>query len=202
MVIGLPTVPALDAVRFMGSTARSAERYGGRRRGGADDRFNHHPGTSLCRRRKGGTPSQGLGRSKGGFTTKIHLRTNGHGLPIAAQISPGQSSDFNGALPLMDADGPEAKVLLADRGYDSDKIRETLEAREIVAIIPTKRNRKVQIKIDDYVYALRNRIERCINKLKNSRRLATRYDKTAASYLAFVQIASIRLWTKVFVNRS
>ncbi len=102
----------------------------------------------------------------------------------------------------MDAPGPEAKVLLADRGYDSDKIRETLEARDIVLVIPTKRNRKVQTKIDDYIYALRNRIERCINKLKNSRRLATRYDKTAASYLAFVQIASIRLWTRVFVNRS
>ena len=123
-------------------------------------------------------------------------------MPVAVDISPGQSSDFNGAIPLMDAAGPEAKVLIADRGYDSDKIRETLEARDIVPVIPTKRNRKVQIKIDDYIYALRNRIERCINKLKNSRRLATRYDKTAASYLAFVQIASIRLWTRVFVNRT
>ena len=102
----------------------------------------------------------------------------------------------------MDADGPQAKVLLADRGYDSDKIRETLKAQGIVPVIPTRRNRKVQIKIDDYIYALRNRIKRCINKLKNSRRLATRYDKTAASYLAFVQIAAIRLWTKIFVNRT
>lgn len=102
----------------------------------------------------------------------------------------------------MNSGGPDAKVLLADRGYDSDKIRETLEGRGIFPIIPTKRNRKVQIKIDDYAYALRNRIERCINKLKNSRRLATRYDKTANSYLAFVQIAAIRLWTRVFVNRT
>ena len=123
-------------------------------------------------------------------------------MPVAVDIGPGQSSDFNGAIPLIDAPGPEAKVVLADRGYDSDKIRETLESRDIVPVIPTKRNRKVQIKIDDYIYALRNRIERCINKLKNSRRLATRYDKTADSYLAFVQIASIRLWTRAFVNRS
>ena len=68
-------------------------------------------------------------------------------------------------------------------------------------VIPTKRNRRVQIKFNDYIYALRNRIERCITKLKNSRRLATRYDKTSASYLALVQIASIRIWTNVFVNR-
>ena len=123
-------------------------------------------------------------------------------MPVAVDIGPGQSSDFNGAIPLIDAPGPEAKVVLADRGHDSDTIRQTLESRDIVPVIPTKRNRKVQIKIDDYIYALRNRIERCINKLKNSRRLATRYDKTADSYLAFVQIASIRLWTRTFVNRS
>lgn len=100
----------------------------------------------------------------------------------------------------MNSGGPDAKVLLADRGYDSDKFRETLKVQGIFLIITTKWNRKVQIKID--AYALRDRIERCINKLKNSRRLATRYDKMATSYLAFVQIAAIRLWTRVFVNRT
>ena len=103
---------------------------------------------------------------------------------------------------MLDADGPEPKVLLADRGYDADWLRETMEAREIMPIIPTRKGRKIQIPVDAHIYALRNRIERCFNKLKNSRRLATRYDKTAASYLGFVQIASIRLWTRVFVNRS
>nr|WP_246742720.1 IS5 family transposase [Rhodomicrobium vannielii] len=150
---------------------------------------------------KGGTPRQGLGRSRGGFSTKIHLRTNGVGLPVAVDIAPGQASDYTGALPLFDAEA-EPKVLLADRGYDSDPIRDEMEARGVTPIIPTRRSRKIQIPVDDHVYALRNRIERCFNKLKNSRRLATRYDKTAESYLGFVLIAAVRLWTRTFVNRT
>jgi transposase len=67
-------------------------------------------------------------------------------------------------------------------------------------VIPTKRNRKVQIATDGFIYALRNRIERGINRLKNSRRVATRYDKTATSFLGFVQLSSIRIWLRHFVN--
>lgn len=93
-------------------------------------------------------------------------------------------------------------MLLADKGYDADFIREDMEQRGGVAVIPTKRNRKQQIPVDGYIYALRNRVERCFNKLKNARRLATRYDKTAESYLGFVQIVSIKLWMRQFVNRT
>ena len=102
----------------------------------------------------------------------------------------------------MKAEGPEAKVLLADRGYDSDHIRETLEEKGATPVIPTRQNRKVHIPVDGHIYALRNRIERCFNKLKNSRRLATRYDKTMASYLGFVHIAAIRIWMRAFVNKT
>jgi transposase len=102
----------------------------------------------------------------------------------------------------MAASGPAPRVLLADRGYDADFIRDDMTARGGIAIIPTRKNRKPQIPVDGHVYALRNRIERCFNRLKNARRLATRYDKTAASYLGFVQIVSIRLWIKHFVNRT
>ncbi|WKW52479.1 IS5 family transposase [Rhodomicrobium lacus] len=151
---------------------------------------------------KRGTPRQGLGRSRGGFTTKIHLRTNGEGLPIAVEVTGGDVSDYSGFAPLMEAEGPEAKVLLADRGYDADHIRKTMEQRGAATVIPTRKNRKVQLPVDGYIYALRNRIERCFNKLKNSRRLATRYDKTAQSYLGFVRIAAIRLWMREFVNRT
>ena len=111
-------------------------------------------------------------------------------------------SDFKGYLPIMNADGPAPKVLLADKGYDADFIREDMERRGGVAMIPTKRNRLVQIPVDAAIYALRNMVERCFNKLKNARRLATRYDKTAASYLGFIHIVSIRLWTRQFVNAS
>ena len=77
-----------------------------------------------------------------------------------------------------------------------------METRGVTPIIPTRRSRKVQIAIDDHIYALRNRIERCFNGLKNWRRLATRYDKTADSYLGFVLIAAVRLWMRAFVNRT
>ena len=102
----------------------------------------------------------------------------------------------------MDADGPAPKVLLADKGYDADFIREDMERRGGVAMIPTKRNRLIQLPVDTAIYALRNMVERCFNKLKNARRLATRYDKTADSYLGFIHIVSIRLWMRQFVNAS
>lgn len=92
-------------------------------------------------------------------------------------------------------------MLLADKGYDADFIRKDMEKRCGIAMIPTKRNRLIQLPVDA-ICTLRNMVERCFNKLKNARRLATRYDKTADSYLGFVHIVSIRLWTRQFVNAS
>jgi transposase len=100
----------------------------------------------------------------------------------------------------MDADGPSARVLLADRGHDSDAIRQDMQDRGGVAVIPARKNRRVRDSVNAHIYALRNRIERCFNRLKNARRVATRYHKTAASFLGFVQITSIRLWIRDFVN--
>ncbi|WP_420875754.1 transposase [Prosthecomicrobium hirschii] len=117
----------------------------------------------MRRRCKGGTPRQGRGRSRGGFSTKIHLPTNGEGLPVAVEIAPGPTSDYTGAVPLLDADGPEPRGVIADRGYDADHLRETMHARSITPVTPSRRNRRVQIVIDGHIYALRNRIERYIN---------------------------------------
>ena len=100
----------------------------------------------------------------------------------------------------MQADAPAPKVLLADRGYDADRIRTDLEARGATPVIPGRKSRKVPVPVDDFVYSLRNQVERAINKLKCSRRLATRYDKTADSYLGFIHLISVRLWIKHFVN--
>ena len=122
------------------------------------------------------------------------------GLPIAITLTAGEVSDYKGYLPIMEAEGPAPKVLLADKGYDADFIRDDMQRRGGFAMIPTKRNRLVQLPVDDAIYALRNIIERCFNKLKNARRLATRYDKTARSYSGFIHIVSIRLWMKEFVN--
>ena len=122
------------------------------------------------------------------------------GLPIAVVLTGGEVSDYKGYVPVMDAEGPAPKVLLADKGYDADFIREDMEKRGGFAMIPAKRNRLVQIPVDGAIYALRNVIERCLNKLKNARRLATRYDKTTDSYQGFITLVSMRIWMKTFVN--
>lgn len=92
-------------------------------------------------------------------------------------------------------------ALLGDKGYDSDHIVAAIEEMGIEAVIPSKSNRKEPRTINRETYKLRNLIERMFNKLKNWRRVATRYDKTAASFLGFVTIASIKLWTP-FVHES
>ena len=107
---------------------------------------------------------------------------------------------MKGYGPLMDQPGPAPRVLLADKGYDADFILADLGARGAVAVIPAKRNRKIQPVIDGHIHSLRNLVERCFSKLKHSRRLATRYDKTADSFLGFVLLASIRMWIRHFVH--
>lgn len=85
-------------------------------------------------------------------------------------------------------------ALLADKGYDADAIREELAKANIEAVIPAKRSRRNPAPHDRTKYRWRNLIERLFNKLKNWRRVATRYDKTADSYIGFVNLASVLLW--------
>ena len=80
-----------------------------------------------------------------------------------------------------------------EEGYDADFIRQDMESCGGLAMIPAKRNRLIQMPVDAAIYALRNIVERCFDKLKNARRLATRYDKTAERHLGFIQLVSIRL---------
>ena len=96
----------------------------------------------------------------------------------------------------MDDNLPEPCVLLADRGYDSDKVRKIMEARSILPVVPMRKSRRRRVAVDRRLYRLRNLVERCFNKLKNARRVATRYDKTAESFLGFIDITSIRLWLR------
>ncbi len=93
----------------------------------------------------------------------------------------------------MDQRDSDPGVLLADRGYDSDAVRRDARDRGATPEIPTRRNRKARHSVDRRLYALRSRIERFINKLKNSRRVATRYDHTASSFLGFVLLGCVRL---------
>lgn len=147
----------------------------------------------MRRRRKRGVETNALGRSRGGFSTKINARTNAEGLPIGIVITPGQAHDATAYPALMEEVDDDPEQMLADKGYDSDAVRDDIEARGGQAQIPSKANRKVQHLVDKAIYALRNRIERFFNRIKNSRRVATRYDKLVESFAAFVLLATIRL---------
>ena len=150
----------------------------------------------MRRRRKGGTARNALGRSRGGFSTKINARTNAEGLPIGIVITPGQAHDVTAFPALMHEIDHDPEQMLGDNGYDSAAVRQEIEKRGGETVIPTTASRKIQQVVDKAIYALRNRIERFFNRLKNSRRVATRYDKLVESFVAFVLLASIRSWIK------
>ena len=96
----------------------------------------------------------------------------------------------------MVVDLGEGAMLLADKGYDANGLRDAVAERKAWANIPPKANRKDPICFSKHLYRARNLIERFFNQIKQCRRVATRYDKLAANYLAFIQLASIRLWLR------
>jgi putative transposase len=135
-----------------------------------------------------------VGRSRGGLSTKIHLATNEKGLPVRAQLTSGKTADIKEAKSLIR--GLKAKALLADKGYTSKAFRQHLQRRRMKVVIPPKSNAKHPHKYSKYLYKQRNRIERCFNRLKHFRRLATRFDRNDAHYKATVTLAAIALWLK------
>ena len=108
----------------------------------------------------------------------------------------GETSDYTQALALLKDVKASAVAVLADKGYDADYIGEVIKAMEAEIVIPPKSNRKEVRTFDKGLYKERNLIERMFNKIKHFRRVATRYDKTASAYLAFVFLAGIFLWLK------
>ena len=111
-------------------------------------------------------------------------------------------SDYRAVPALLDIPVTAPKAMLADKGYDGDSVRETLLLRGILPIIPPKANRRDPAPCDFSRYRDRNHVERLFNRLKQSRRIATRYDKTAASFLGFLCLAAAKLWLTHYVNRS
>jgi transposase len=136
-----------------------------------------------------------MGRSRGGLTSKIHAVVDSNGLPIRLALMPGETHDNRLCSALLSALLPQT-MLLANRGYDADWIRELARQQGAWANIPPKRNRNDPICFSPYLYRARNLIERIFNKIKQYRRVATRSDKLAANYLAFIKIASIRVWLR------
>ena len=142
----------------------------------------------------GGQPEQALGRSRGGFGTKIHGSFDGLGHPVELLLTAAHESDIGQAEALL-ADH-EPAVVIADKGYDKKALVEEIEGRGAEAVIPTRRTRKEQRDIDPHLYKERNLCERFWSKAKQYRRVATRYDKKAANFLAFVKVAAVMVMLK------
>lgn len=136
-----------------------------------------------------------MGRSRGGLSTKVHAVTDTMGLPVRFYLTSGQAHDTVGAAALLD-DLPEGLVLLGDKAYDADWLREKLEEQGISPNIPNKGNRKKPHPFCKALYRERNRIERFFNRIKHFRRVATRFEKHADNYLAMIKLAAVRIWLR------
>ena len=118
---------------------------------------------------------------------------DGAGRPLTFFLSPGQMSDAKGAAALLSA-LPPARVLLADKGYDANWFREALQQRGIAACIPARRGRKNPASHNRKLYKQRHRIENLFARLKDWRRIATRYDRCSELFLSAICIAAIVLF--------
>jgi transposase len=136
-----------------------------------------------------------MGRSRGGLTTKIHALVDAEGLPIMLKLTEGQAHDGKSAEDML-GEFRAGQILLADRAYDSDALRQSLAARGAWANVKPMPNRKNIPAFSAFLYRYRNLVERFFNKLKHFRGVATRYDKRADNYLAGVKLASVRIWMR------
>ena len=158
---------------------------------GTDVRQHRGAGACLGCRCKRGQQNQALGRSRGGFTCKIHLKTDFDGLPIAFHLTGGEVSDSTQLVTSLDI-GPDIKprAAMTDKGYDSKSNRAACRERGIAPAIPHRSNAKDRPKFfPKTLYKTRARIEQTMGKPKRFKRVAFRCEKTAESYAAFVAFA-------------
>jgi transposase len=113
---------------------------------------------------------------------------------VRLRLSAGQRHDITEAHAMMN--GLDAEVVIADTAFDADHLREAVAARGMVAVIPSNPRRKSPAPLDEALYRERHLVECCIGKLKHFRRVATRYEKTARNFLAFVTVAAIAIWLR------
>lgn len=138
--------------------------------------------------------NQALGRSRGGFSTKIHFLVNGIGNPLRALLTPGQAADSPQVPTLFDQFSASFAIL--DKAYDTDAVLAFFENQGTIPVIPPKANRVVQRDYDRQLYKERNLIECFIGKIKQFRRVFSRFDKYARSYLHFIHFACVLIWLR------
>jgi transposase len=147
-----------------------------------------------CFKKSGGQEAQALGRSRGGFSTKIHIAVDALGNPLRLLLTAGQRHDSPQAAYLIKDYEPLA--LIADKGYDSNQLIESVTAKGIVAVIPPKKSRLVQREYDQHLYRERHLIECFINKIKQYRRVFSRFEKLSKNYLGFLSFVSALVWLR------
>jgi transposase len=148
----------------------------------------------VCRWRTKKEGAQSLGRSRGGFSTKIHLATDALGNALRFILTGGERNDITQAQQLIE--NLSADYVIADKGYDSEALVLKLQEQNSEAVIPSRINRKVQREIDKHLYKERHLIENQIGKLKHFRRVFSRFDKLAKNYLSFIYFASTVVWLR------
>jgi transposase len=161
---------------------------------GAQPRQFAREGSPLSSGRKRGEWTQAIGRSRGGRTSKIHCLADDRGRPVAFALTPGNIADISLAVPLLTA-VTTPRRLIADKAYDAESLRRWLADRRVKAVIPSTATRTTPYPLDKLCYKRRNVIERMFCRLKNWRRIATRYDRLARNYLsAIALVAAVTEW--------
>jgi transposase len=138
------------------------------------------------------TGAQALGRSRGGLTSKIHVVADRRGRPARGMLTTGHVNDVTHALALLS--GLRMAALIGDKAYDTDAVIEHVRAVGARAVIPPRCNRLHQRRYCRNAYRRRNRIERCFCRLKQFRRIATRYEKLAERFVSFVCLVAAFCW--------
>ena len=184
-------VLAIEPDRYIRSLLRCARGDERDRASRSDVRFHRSARPCLGGRGKRGQNNQALGRSRGGFSTKIHLKTDFGGLPIAFHLTGGEASDSRNFETLLDiGPGINPRAALDDKGYDSKSNREAAHRRGICPAIPYRSNTKdIPAFFPKVLYKGRARIEQAVGKLKRFKRIALRCEKTAQNYGSFVALA-------------
>ena len=137
---------------------------------------------------------QALGRSKGGFTTKIHALVDALGNPLKFILTPGQRHDITQGDALVK--GLQNTIVIADKGYDSNAFIQRIEEQESIVVIPPKKNRKTQREYDKHLYKERHLVECFFGKIKHFRRIFSRFDKTAKVFLGFLNFVGALVWLR------
>ena len=139
-------------------------------------------------------PDQALGRSRGGFSSKIHVVVDALGHPLRFVATAGQVADVT-QVPLLLA-GQSATYAIMDKAYDANAVLDLLIRQAILPVIPPKAHRTVQREYDSPIYKERHLVECCIGKLKQFRRVFSRFDKTVRRFLNFIQFAAVLIWLR------